>query len=80
MDVTEGWQDLAACRRIPVEVFFPAAEQEADEAKLVCRGCKVQAPCLEFALTAGERFGIWGGLTTQERATLGGRRPVAAGS
>ena len=31
----EEWQDRAACRVIPVELFFPPAEQEVDEAKAV---------------------------------------------
>lgn len=74
MASNQDWQDLAACRTIPVEMFFPPAEQEGDEAKLVCDACSVREPCLEFAISAGERFGIWGGLTPQERRSLVARR------
>ena len=70
----EEWQDLGACRTLPVEIFFPPAEQEAEEAKSVCAVCEVRQLCLEFALAAGERFGIWGGLTTQERRSLAAKR------
>jgi WhiB family redox-sensing transcriptional regulator len=70
----QEWQDLAACRTIPVEMFFPPAEQEADDAKSVCDACTVREPCLEFAITAGERFGIWGGLTPQERRSIVAKR------
>jgi WhiB family redox-sensing transcriptional regulator len=70
----QEWQDRAACRTIPVELFFPPAEQEADDAKLICEACSVREPCLEFAIAAGERFGIWGGLTPQERRSLVAKR------
>jgi WhiB family transcriptional regulator, redox-sensing transcriptional regulator len=73
----QEWQDRAACREIPVEFFFPPAEQEADEAKAICAMCEVRQPCLEFAIQEGERFGIWGGLTTQERRSLVARRRKA---
>lgn len=74
MASNEEWQDLASCRHVPVEIFFPPAEQEADEAKTICATCQVRQPCLEFAIAAGERFGIWGGLTTQERRSLIAKR------
>lgn len=74
MASNQEWQDRAACRTIPVEMFFPPAEQEGDDAKSVCDGCTVREPCLEFALAAGERFGIWGGLTPQERRSLVAKR------
>ena len=70
----EEWQDLGACRTLPVEIFFPPAEQEAEEAKSICALCEVRQPCLEFAIAAGERFGIWGGLTTVERRSLIAKR------
>ncbi len=72
------WQDEAACTTLPIEIFFPPAEQEAEVAKTICSGCTVREPCLEAALVAGERFGIWGGLTTDERRVLVARRRRAA--
>ncbi len=77
MASNQEWQDLAACRAIPVEMFFPPAEQEAEVAKAVCADCTVRQPCLEFALAEAERFGIWGGLTTQERRSLAMKRHKA---
>lgn len=70
----EEWQDHAACRQVPVELFFPPIEQEVEEAKAMCAICEVRQPCLEFALAAGERFGVWGGLTPQERRSLIAKR------
>jgi WhiB family redox-sensing transcriptional regulator len=36
----------------------------------VCRRCAVRPQCATYALTAGERFGVWGGLTEAERARI----------
>jgi WhiB family redox-sensing transcriptional regulator len=68
------WQDEAACKTLPLEMFFPPAEQEADAAKTICSACTVREPCLEAALATGERFGIWGGMTTDERQIVIARR------
>ena len=77
MASNQQWQDGAACRQIPVELFFPPAEQESEVAKRVCSDCTVRQPCLEFALEEGERFGIWGGLTSQERRSVAAKRRKA---
>ena len=76
MPPAHTWQDEAACKTLPLEMFFPPAEQEADAAKTICSGCTVKEPCLEAALAAGERFGIWGGLTSDERQSIVARRRV----
>ncbi|HYP23903.1 MAG TPA: WhiB family transcriptional regulator [Actinomycetota bacterium] len=74
------WQDQAACKTLPLEVFFPPAEQEAEAAKAICSGCTVREPCLEAALAAGERFGIWGGMSSDERQTVAARRRARTAS
>lgn len=78
MPLAEPWQEAAACKTLPLEMFFPPAEQEADAAKSICSGCTVREPCLEAALAAGERFGIWGGLSSDERQGIAARRRARA--
>ena len=39
-------------------------------AKALCASCPLQKLCLDTALTQGEYWGIWGGMTGEERATL----------
>lgn len=78
MPLDAAWQDEAACKTLPIEMFFPPAEQEAESAKAICSGCTVREPCLEAALAGGEPFGIWGGLTTQERRSIAARRRARA--
>jgi WhiB family redox-sensing transcriptional regulator len=80
MRVTDfrSWWDLAACRRVDPEVFFPVsaigpARIQVAQAKAVCAGCGVRQKCLEFALATHEVHGVWGGTSEDERRTLLGR-------
>lgn len=67
-----AWQDNAACRGMDPELFFPdiGHSMNAIRAKRVCATCPVADHCLEYALTSGERFGIWGGVGEPERKRL----------
>ncbi|MET9852815.1 WhiB family transcriptional regulator [Streptomyces sp. NPDC006450] len=72
-----SWQEDAACRGLGSRLFFyPTGEQRAEReerdaaAKEVCALCPVQRDCLRHALEVGEPFGVWGGLTAQERRGL----------
>ncbi|GAB2722361.1 WhiB family transcriptional regulator [Kitasatospora kifunensis] len=66
----------AACRGADPELFFCSSEDAAERqfaerrAKQICAGCPVRDACLAGALERRERFGIWAGLTTQERRRL----------
>ena len=70
-----GWQDRALCAETDPEIFFPEKGGKTREAKRVCRSCEVRAQCLEYALSHGERFGIYGGLSERERRRLMRARP-----
>lgn len=66
----EDWRDNALCAQIDPELFFPDKGGSSREAKLVCSLCPVQTDCLQHALTARERFGVWGGLSERERRSV----------
>jgi WhiB family redox-sensing transcriptional regulator len=68
--VSASWRQAAACRGVDPEVFYPASDEEAGAAKVVCGRCPVRQPCLEFALARREREGVWGGATERERRRL----------
>jgi WhiB family redox-sensing transcriptional regulator len=73
------WHEQAACKRMDPALFFPRAGESIRLirlAKETCRGCPVQKPCLDWAVTTIEPFGIWGGVTERERRQL--RRRVAS--
>lgn len=70
-----AWQLTGACRQGDPEMFFLESERgqtrelRVAEAKTVCAGCPVLRACREHGLNAQEPYGIWGGLTVQERQT-----------
>ncbi|MCX5195580.1 WhiB family transcriptional regulator [Streptomyces sp. NBC_00249] len=71
------WQSRAACRgQGPERFFHPEGERGDDRAardraaKRVCEECPVRAQCLRHALRVREPYGVWGGLTEQERQAL----------
>jgi WhiB family redox-sensing transcriptional regulator len=66
------WRDRAVCRNKDPELFFPVgttgpALDQLAEAKSVCRRCPVTDECLTWALDTGQRSGVWGGLSEEER-------------
>lgn len=87
MDLT--WQRHAACTNAPLYLFFPPsgfhAADHVAEAKAICAECPVRSDCLDYALaveaTTGRgwvgRYGVWGGLTAQERKALTRREGAA---
>jgi WhiB family redox-sensing transcriptional regulator len=64
------WQERAACYGIDPEVFFPASEEDAGLALSYCATCEIRETCLSWALKNRERYGVWGGLTEQQRRRL----------
>jgi len=66
----DHWQELAACYGLDPEVFFPTTEEEAGLALSCCSVCEVRDMCLAWAVRNGERYGVWGGTTEQQRRRL----------
>lgn len=71
------WQMLAACRGMDSDVFFhpdgqrgSARTRREQNAKRICASCPVLQQCREHALRVREPFGVWGGLTEEERETI----------
>jgi WhiB family redox-sensing transcriptional regulator len=70
---SDPWTERAACRDAPGGDFFadtyPSRRSaEIATAKAICAKCPVSKQCLSAGLN--EDFGIWGGLTAQERRRL----------
>lgn len=69
------WQRHALCRGMDTTVFFaPDGEkgtrlqQREDRARRICQQCPVLEHCRRYALTSHEPYGVWGGLSSRERA------------
>ncbi|CAM3969467.1 WhiB family transcriptional regulator [Janibacter anophelis] len=79
------WQFEGACRETGSESFYhPDGERGAARrlrdaaAKEICAACPVIAACREHALAIREPFGVWGGLTEDERQVILADRDIAA--
>jgi WhiB family transcriptional regulator, redox-sensing transcriptional regulator len=77
------WADRAACKDMPLVLFFgedgerrKVREFREEVAKQVCAGCPVKEDCLDFAMDRDrpEKYGVYGGLNEDERASERRRR------
>ena len=59
----------APCTADP-ELFFSRSPRRIEAAKAICAGCPYARGCLLTALAIGDRHGIWGGKSQQERRTM----------
>lgn len=77
---TTDWRTRAACLDEDPELFFPTGEEHTStrqptapvlaqfaEAKTVCQRCPVTTTCLTWAIANRVRFGVFGGMTPDER-------------
>ena len=77
VDATWEWQEHGACRDADTALFFhPQNERGLSRirrdraAKSVCARCDVRAECADYAIRAREPYGVWGGLTEEERERI----------
>ena len=78
------WQLHGACRGENTSLFFhpdgergPARARRQTAAKAVCAKCPVIEACLKHALAVREPYGVWGGMSEEERARLIAAEPAA---
>lgn len=76
-----NWRSFAACLDSDAD-FFGSTRASKQEAKAVCAVCPVRQDCLDFAMSVevnedtgvkldeDHRFGVYGGLTRNERWEL----------
>ncbi|WP_304455913.1 WhiB family transcriptional regulator [Nocardiopsis sp. YSL2] len=83
----QAWRDDAACKNLPLWVFFGAPGERGDQrerreekAKTVCADCPVRVECLDEALEGSptELCGVRGGLNGDEQRAVRRRRIRAA--
>lgn len=83
---SEFWMNEASCRNDDLADLFFHAENERGlakesrdrQAKTVCRTCPVMSSCLDYALKHQEPYGVWGGLSEDDRRAMGLNRALSA--
>lgn len=70
-----SWRWWAHCSIYDEDIFFPPENERSAYrirrealARRICSGCLVMAQCRAEAFIKQEDYGIWGGLTEQDRA------------
>lgn len=69
-DEEKEWRKHALCRGLDNNIFFPERGHSMLRAYAVCRGCPVRYECLEWAIETGDKWGIRGGFTPEERTKI----------
>lgn len=73
------WTLFGACKGHPLAAdFYPPFHTERKHerlarerrAKSVCAVCPVRRRCLQQAIAVDERYGVWGGLSSDERRLI----------
>ncbi|MEV0595158.1 WhiB family transcriptional regulator [Nonomuraea cavernae] len=69
------WSRAAACLTLDPELFFPISteglgHEQVERAKTICQGCPVRQPCLDYAISTGQAYGVWGGTDPAQRRAL----------
>lgn len=67
---------LTPCESNP-DAFFPedydervVQNEQRRIAKALCAECPIKVQCLDYAMATNEVYGIWGGLSYQQRSQL----------
>lgn len=81
--IPKSWLFDAPCRQLGDEQkrwFYTQDDNGYEKAKAICRRCPAKGECLEIAMDLesrglgvgphGERFGVWGGKTGNQRARM----------
>ena len=83
-DATWEWQEVGSCREADPDLFFHPQNERGlarirrdRSAKAVCVGCSVRVECADYAIRAREPYGVWGGLTEEERERVYAKVAVA---
>jgi WhiB family transcriptional regulator, redox-sensing transcriptional regulator len=67
------WQVGGLCRKMDPEFFFPEGKGSSNQARIakkICLECPIMRECRNWALSRGEEFGVWGGLSDSDRRAI----------
>ena len=72
IDDPTAFMARALCPQTDPMIFYPedTASGAIYQAKRVCAACEVTVECLQYALDNREQYGVWGGMSTNERRAL----------
>ncbi|WP_152203610.1 WhiB family transcriptional regulator [Georgenia thermotolerans] len=70
-DGDRTWMEDGLCATSSTpDAWYPERNYPSHKAQRLCDGCPVIDQCGEWALTVQEEWGIWGGLTEEDRRAI----------
>jgi WhiB family redox-sensing transcriptional regulator len=63
------------CQSGDADLWFAEEPAALETAKSLCRGCPLQAACLDEALARAEPWGVWGGQIFDRGVVIARKRP-----
>jgi WhiB family redox-sensing transcriptional regulator len=76
---SDSWRIQAACLGADTDLFFIEHGGSYQQAVKICADCPVRVDCLEWALATRTEYGVFGGVTPDERWRIRRRRRRLAG-
>jgi len=72
------WASAAACHGEPTDIWYPTRRGPVavdwTRPRSICQSCPVLTDCRSYAVAHEPDWGMWGGLTPDERRSLRRRR------
>lgn len=69
------WMVDGLCQQVDPDLWFPDTDPyQVQKAKAVCMSCPVMSECADYAITRYVPYGIWGGMTADDRVTYRRRK------
>lgn len=66
----QPWMQDAVCARSDPEEFYPEVGGSNRRAKAMCATCPAMDLCLQWATDNDEQYGVFGGLSADERRRI----------
>jgi WhiB family redox-sensing transcriptional regulator len=81
IDDSSPWEAYALCRDYNGDDWFPVGtgaltDLKYEEVRKVCNRCPVSEQCLQESLERGDEWGMFGGLTPNERKAMRAPKPT----
>lgn len=65
-----SFTNLGLCNLYESVDFFKTGAKAIAKAKTICGECSVTSECLRYSIVTEEEFGVWGGMSEDERKPL----------
>ena len=66
VDSPTAFMQMGACQNVDPNIMLPTCAAETPAALAVCAKCAVTEVCKMYAISTGQRHGVWGGMSQRQ--------------